>query len=96
MTFKPNGDRVLIEADAKPTQSAGGIILPDTIKEKPLQGTVIAVGEGQHDNGIFVSTTLQVGDKVVFTKLAGQEIVIGGKVYLVMHEKDVLGCLKAE
>ena len=87
--LKPLADRVLIEAAPAETKTASGIIIPDTAKEKPLQGTVIAVGPGKTDEPM----TVKVDDKVLFGQYSGQEIKLDGKNYLIMKEADIFGIL---
>jgi len=83
--FKPLADRVLVEPAAAETKTAGGIIIPDTAKEKPQRGTVVAVGDGKKDE----PTTVKAGDTVLYGKYAGTEITIDGKDYLIMRESDI-------
>lgn len=83
--FKPLADRVLVEPAAAETKTAGGIIIPDTAKEKPQRGTVVAVGDGKKDE----PTTVKAGDTVLYGKYAGTEISIEGKDYLIMRESDI-------
>jgi len=87
--LKPLSDRVLIEAAPAETKTASGIIIPDTAKEKPLQGTVIAVGPGLKDEPM----TVKVNDKVLYGQYSGQEIKLDGKNYLIMKEADIYGIL---
>ena len=87
--LKPLADRVLIEAAPAETKTASGIIIPDTAKEKPLQGTVIAVGPGKKDEPM----TVKVDDKVLYGQYSGQEIKLDGKDYLIMKEADIYGIL---
>jgi|TARA_B110000211_G_scaffold225054_1_gene276797 chaperonin GroES len=87
--LKPLSDRVLIQAAPAETKTASGIIIPDTAKEKPLQGTVIAVGPGQKDEPM----TVKVNDKVLYGQYSGQEIKLDGKDYLIMKEADIYGIL---
>jgi len=95
MKFKPLADRVLVKRTEEMTKTAGGIIIPDTAKEKPAQGEVIAVGAGARDeNGKIVPMTLKVGDKVLFGKWSGSEVKIDGEELLIMKEADVLGILE--
>ena len=89
VSFKPNEDRVLVEAAAAETTTASGIIIPDTAKEKPQEGTVVAVGEGTDEKPV----TVKVGDKVLYGKYAGTEIVIGGQEYLIMRNSDIFGTI---
>ena len=84
--MKPINDRVVVEPIEMEAKSAGGIILPDSSKEKPLQGTVIAVGPGKDK----IKMTVKKGDKVLFGKYAGQELEYKGKDYLIMREDDIL------
>ena len=84
--IKPLADRVVIEPAPAETKTVSGIIIPDTAKEKPQRGTVVAVGPGKKDE----PTTVQVGDTVLYGKYAGTEINIAGKDYLIMRESDVL------
>lgn len=90
VNFKPNEDRVLVEPAAAEEKTAGGIIIPDTAKEKPQQGKIVAVGPGKKDEPI----TLKEGDTIYYGKYSGTEIQIGGKEYLIMRASDVLGSLK--
>ncbi|MCX6191231.1 MAG: co-chaperone GroES [Flavobacteriia bacterium] len=85
--FKPLADRVIIEASPTEQKTASGIFIPDTAKEKPLQGTIIAVGVGKKDEPM----SLKKGDKVLYGQYAGTEIKIDGKNYLIMRESDVYG-----
>ena len=82
----PIGDRVLVEAAAAEEKTSGGIIIPDTAKEKPQRGKVIAVGSGKKDEPM----TVKVGDLVLYGKYSGTEISIEGKDYLMMRESDIL------
>jgi chaperonin GroES len=94
MKFRPLHDRILlkrIEAEAK---SAGGIIIPDTVKEKPSQGEIVAVGPGGRDeSGKLIPIDLKAGDRVLFGKWSGTEVKIGDDEYLIMKESDVMGVL---
>ena len=87
VTFKPLADRVLIEPAPAEVKTASGIFIPDTAKEKPLQGTVIASGNGKVDEPM----TVKVGDTVLFGQYSGTEIKIDGKNYLIMREADIYG-----
>ncbi len=89
MTIKPLADRVLIEPAPAETKTVGGIIIPDTAKEKPLQGTVVAVGQGTKDEEMI----LKEGDTVLYGKYAGTELEHEGKKYLVMRQSDVVAVL---
>lgn len=87
VNFKPLADRVLIEPTAAETKTASGIIIPDTAKEKPQEGIVVAVGPGKKDEPI----TVKVGDKVLYGKYSGSELKLDGSDYLIMKEGDLLG-----
>lgn len=87
--FKPLADRVLVEPIAAETKTASGIIIPDTAKEKPQEGIVVAVGEGKKDEPL----TVKVGDKVLYGKYAGTELKLEGNEYLIVRESDLLGIL---
>ncbi|RHP62018.1 co-chaperone GroES [Bacteroides sp. OF04-15BH] len=89
MSIKPLADRVLIEPAPAETKTIGGIIIPDTAKEKPLQGKVIAVGTGTKDEEMV----LKVGDEVLYGKYAGTEIEHEGNKYLIMRQSDVVAIL---
>ncbi len=94
LSFKPLGDRVVIEAIKREEKTAGGIYLPDSAKEKPLEGTVVAVGKGARDTqGNIIPMELKAGDKIIFGKWAGTEIKINGTELLIMKESDVMGVL---
>ena len=83
----PIGDRVIVQAAAAEEKTAGGIIIPDTAKEKPQKGKVIAVGDGLKDKPV----TVKVGDQVLYGKYSGTEITIDGKEYLIMRNSDIFG-----
>ncbi len=85
INVKPLADRVLVEPAAAETKTAGGIIIPDTAKEKPVKGKVVAVGNGKPDEPM----TVKVGDSVLYGKYAGTEIQVEGKEYLMMRESDI-------
>ena len=92
--IKPLADRVVIEALAKDEVTKSGIVLPDTAKEKPQEGKVIAVGGGKlSDNGTRLALEVKVGDKVLFSKYAGTEVKVDGKEYLILGERDILAIL---
>ena len=95
MTFRPLHDRILvrrIEADEK---TAGGIIIPDTAKEKPMEGEVLAVGPGAlNEKGERVPLDVAVGDKVIYSKYGGMEVKIDGEAYLILSERDILAKFK--
>jgi len=90
--FKPLGDRVLVKPLEAKEQTKGGIIIPDSAKEKPQEGEIIAVGEGKKDNaGKVTPLTLKASDKVLYGKYSGTEVVIDDQEYLIVKEDDVLG-----
>lgn len=87
--IKPLGERVLVEASAQEETTSFGIVLPDSAKEKPQEGTVIAVGAGSLKDGVRVPLEVKEGDRVLFSKYAGTEIKYEGKEYLIMKESDI-------
>ena len=89
VNIKPLADRVLVEAAAAEEKTASGIIIPDSAKEKPQKGSVVAVGTGKKDEPI----TVKVGDQVLYGKYAGTEITIEGKEYLIMRESDIFAVI---
>ncbi len=95
MKVKPLADRVLVKRIEQEEVRKGGIIIPDTAKEKPQKGEVIAVGPGRLDeNGKRVPPEVKIGDKVIFSKYAGTEVKIDGEEYLIMREDDILAILE--
>ncbi|MCL6618017.1 MAG: co-chaperone GroES [Anoxybacillus ayderensis] len=88
--LKPLGDRVVIELVQTEERTASGIVLPDTAKEKPQEGKVIAVGSGRIENGERVALEVQEGNRVIYSKYAGTEVKYGDKEYLIMRESDIL------
>ncbi|MBR4252920.1 MAG: co-chaperone GroES [Kiritimatiellae bacterium] len=94
MKIQPLGDRVLVEPQEEQEVKKGGIIIPDTAKEKPQQGIVIAVGTGKlNDKGEKIPFNVKKGDKVLMPKYGGTEIKLDGKTYQIMREEDILGIL---
>jgi len=94
MNVKPLGDRVLVQPVEQEEVKKGGIIIPDTAKEKPQEGKVIAVGPGKRDDsGKLIPMDVKKGDRVLYSKSGGTEIKIDGKDYLIMREDDILGVL---
>ncbi len=91
--LKPLGDRVVIEAIEKEETTASGIVLPDSAKEKPQEGKVVAIGSGRLENGERVPLEVQEGDRVIYSKYAGTEIKVGDKEVLIMRESDILAVL---
>ncbi len=94
MKFRPLHDRVLVKRIQNEERTAGGIIIPDTAKEKPIEGEVIAVGSGARDQaGNIVALDVKVGDRVVFGKWSGNEIKVNGEDFVVMKESDIMGVI---
>ncbi len=95
MKFRPLHDRVVVKRIEAEEKSAGGIIIPDTAKEKPSQGEVVAVGPGGRDEaGKLVPLDVQVGNRVLFGKWSGTEVKIDGVEYLIMKESDIMGIIE--
>jgi chaperonin GroES len=95
MSVKPLGDRVLVQPVEEQEVKKGGIIIPDTAKEKPQEGKIIAVGTGKRDDqGKLIPFEVKKGDRVLISKYGGTEIKIDGKDYLIMREDDVLGVIE--
>ena len=95
MKFKPLHDRVLVRRVESDTKTKGGIIIPDTAKEKPQEGEVIAVGAGARDEaGKLMALDVKPGDRVLFGKWAGTEVKIDGEDFLIMKESDILGVIE--
>jgi len=94
MKLKPLQDRILVQRVAEETTTKGGIIIPDTAKEKPAEGKVVAVGNGKiGDDGVRIALEVQEGDSILFGKYSGTEVKIDGEEYLNMREDDVLGII---
>jgi chaperonin GroES len=94
MKFRPLHDRVVVERIEADAKSAGGIIIPDTVQEKPSQGEIVAVGSGGRDEaGKLIPIDLKVGDRVLFGKWSGTEVKLDGVDYLIMKESDIMGVL---
>ncbi|HQR83053.1 MAG: co-chaperone GroES [Thiotrichales bacterium 32-46-8] len=94
MNLRPLSDRVVVKRMEEEKTTAGGIVLPDSAKEKPAKGEILAVGEGKRaDNGNIVPMSVKVGDKVLFGKYAGQEVKVDGADVLVMREDDIIAIL---
>jgi chaperonin GroES len=97
VNLKPLGDRVVVEHVEQAEKSAGGVFLPDTAKEKPQEGRVLAVGTGRTlDNGTKLPIDVKPGDKIIYSKYSGSEIKLDGKEYLIISEKDVLAVITDE
>ena len=96
MKFRPLGDRVLVKRVEEEEKTKGGIIIPDTAKEKPQEGEVIAVGPGARDeDGDYIKPDVSVGDKILFGKWSGTEVKVDGQDLLIMKESDILGVVEA-
>jgi len=93
INVKPLGDRVLVQPLEEKEVKKGGIIIPDTAKEKPQEGTVVAIGTGKLDDKGKIEFNVKVGDKVLIAKYGGTEIKIDGENYLIMREDDILGII---
>lgn len=92
-SIKPLSDRVLVRPDSADETTSSGIIIPDSAKEKPQRGTVVAVGEGKFEDGKKIGMSVKEGDKVLYGKYAGTEIEIDGEELMIMREADILGIL---
>jgi chaperonin GroES len=96
ISIKPLGDRVVVEPAEQEETTASGLVLPDTAKEKPQQGVILAAGPGQRDDdGKRVPMDVKVGDKVLFAKYAGTELKLDGKKLLILRESDLLGIVES-
>jgi len=94
VNIKPLGDRVLVQALEEKEVKKGGIIIPDTAKEKPQEGQVVALGTGKRDEaGKLIEFTVKKGDKVLISKYGGTEVKVDGEAYLIMREDDILGII---
>ena len=94
MAFRPLHDRVVVRRVASEEKTAGGIIIPDTVKEKPQEGEVVAVGPGARDEaGKLVALDVSAGDRILFGKWSGTEVKIDGEELLIMKESDILGVI---
>jgi len=97
MAFRPLHDRVVVRRVASEEKTAGGIIIPDTAKEKPQEGEVVAVGTGtRDDNGKLVALDVKAGDRILFGKWSGTEVKIDGEELLIMKESDILGIIEGK
>jgi chaperonin GroES len=92
--FRPLHDRVIVKRIQEEEKSAGGIIIPDTAKEKPQEGKVVAVGPGKQDDGKVIPLGVKAGDKILFGKYSGTEIKLDGEEHLIMREDDILGIIE--
>ncbi len=95
MKIRPLQDRVLVARVAEEQKTKGGIIIPDTAKEKPIEGKVVAVGKGKVlEDGSVRALDIKAGDRVLFAKYGGTEIKLGGEEYLILREEDILGVVE--
>ena len=96
MNFKPLHDRVLVKRVKSDEKTAGGIIIPDTAQEKPMEGEVLEIGSGARDeNGKLVPLDVKKGDKILFGKWSGTEVKMNGEEYIIMKESDIMGIILA-
>jgi chaperonin GroES len=90
MDLEPLGDRVIVEPSEGEEKTASGIVIPDTAKEKPQEGKVLAVGPGRYEEGKLIPLEVKSGDMVIYSKYGGTEVKVGGKEYLILSERDIL------
>jgi chaperonin GroES len=93
VSVKPLADRVVVKALEETEQMRGGLFIPDTAKEKPQQGEIVAVGPGKYEDGKLVPMTLKVGDKVLYGKYSGTEVTLNNQQVLILRESDVLAVI---
>ncbi|MEK9946473.1 MAG: co-chaperone GroES [Alphaproteobacteria bacterium] len=97
MKFRPLHDRVLVRRSAEEERTAGGIIIPDTAKEKPMEGEIVAVGPGaRNDKGEIIAPEVKAGDRVLFGKYAGTDVTIEGEDLVIIKESDVMGIIEGK
>ncbi len=94
VAIKPLEDRIVVQASEAETTTASGLVIPDTAKEKPQEGTVLAVGPGRFEDGNRIPLDVSVGDKVLYSKYGGTEVKYGGEEYLVLSARDVLAVIE--
>jgi chaperonin GroES len=95
MNIRPLQDRIIVKRLEEEEKTKGGIIIPDTAKEKPMEGKVVAVGNGRiRDDGTKIPMDVKVGDRVLFSKYAGTDVKIEGEEYMIMREDDILGIIE--
>ncbi len=94
MKIKPLADRVVVEPRQEAEEKIGSLYVPDTAKEKPQEGTVVAVGAGRYEDGKLIAPEVKVGDRVLYGKYSGTEVKQGGKEYLIIRESDILGIIQ--
>jgi chaperonin GroES len=93
MNLIPLGDRLIVEVIEEETTTASGIVLPDTAKEKPQRGKVLAIGKGRYEDGQLIPLDVEVDDEIIFSKYGGSEVKVLGDEYLILRESDVLAKL---
>ncbi|MCY4158875.1 MAG: co-chaperone GroES [Bacteroidetes bacterium] len=94
MKIQPLSDRVVVQAQDAEEQTASGLYIPDTAKEKPQRGVVLAVGPGRVENGTKIDTTVKAGDTVLYGKYSGTEVTLDDQEYMIMRESDILGIIQ--
>ena len=94
MSVRPLHDRIIVKRVEEEARSKGGIIIPDTAKEKPQEGRVVAVGPGRTEDGKLIKPDVKKGDRILFAKYAGTEIKLDGEDHVIMREEDVLGVIE--
>ena len=94
MTIQPLNDRVVVQAQDAEEQTASGLFIPDSAKEKPQRGTVIAVGPGRVENGTKIDMTVKAGDTVLYGKYSGTEVTLDNEEYMIMRESDIFGIIQ--
>ena len=92
--IRPLHDRVIVKRIQEEERTKGGLIIPDTAKEKPQEGTVVAVGPGRQDDGKVISVDVKAGDRILFGKYGGTEIKLDGEEHLILREDDILGVIE--
>ncbi len=95
LKIRPLHDRILIKRINEEEKTKGGIIIPDSAKEKPQEGKVVAIGKGRFDEGKVIPMDVKVGDRILFTKYSGNEIKLEGEEHLILKEDEILGVLEA-
>jgi len=96
MDLEPLGERVIVEPGEGEEKTASGIVIPDTAKEKPQEGEVVAVGPGRYEDGDLIPLDVEPGDTVIYSKYGGTEVKVAGKEYLILSERDILAKKKAK
>ena len=92
--IRPLHDRVIVKRIEEEEKSKGGIIIPDTAKEKPQEGRIVSAGSGRHEDGKIIPLDVKAGDRIMFSKYAGTEIKLNGEEHLIMREDDILGVIE--